>query len=112
MDRTYKTGHGTTAGYVAWSGNRPLLPFLRVQTGIADEAIQTKFGTFLNPTELNVQQLAYMNQIISYARENGDIAFLDLQKVSPFCDVDIMALFGPKIAHIKTLINGLHRPVM
>ena len=53
-----------------------------------------------------------MNQIISYARENGDIAFLDLQKVSPFCDVDIMALFGPKIAHIKTLINGLHRPVM
>ena len=112
LDSTFKTKLGTTADYAAWSGNRPLLPFLRVQTGIADEAIQTKFGTFLNPTELNVQQLAYMNQIISYARENGDIAFLDLQKVSPFCDVDIMALFGPKIAHIKTLINGLHRPVM
>lgn len=112
LDTTFKTKLGTAADYAAWSGNRPLLPFLRVQIGIADEAIQTKFGTFLNPTTLDVQQLAYMNQIISYARENGDIAFLDLQKVSPFCDVDIMALFGPKIAHIKTLINGLHRPVM
>ena len=61
---------------------------------------------------MNPQQLAYMEQIVSYTRENGDITFLDLQKVSPFCDVDIMSLFGPQIAQIKTLINGLHRPVM
>ena len=112
LETTFKSRLGTAADYAAWSGNRPLLPFLRMQVGIADEAIQTKFGSFLNATELNPQQLAYMNQIISYTRENGDIAFLDLQKVSPFCDVDIMALFGPKIAHIKTLVSGLHRPVM
>lgn len=112
LNITFKTKLGTAADYATWSGNRPLLSFLRVQTGIADTAIQTKFGAFLNSTELNAQQLDYMNQIISYARENGDIAFLDLQKVSPFCDVDIMALFGAKIAHIKTLINGLHHPVM
>ena len=53
-----------------------------------------------------------MQQVIEYARVNGDVTTGDLMKVSPFCDVDIMALFGPKIAHIKTLINGLHRPVM
>ena len=103
---------GTPAEYAAWSGSRPLLPFLRIQVGIADEAIQTKFGSFLNAQTLDAQQLAYMNQIISYARENGDITFLDLQRVSPFCDVDIMSLFGQKIAHIKALVNGLHRPVM
>lgn len=112
LDSMFKTKLGTPADYAAWSDNKPLLPFLRVQTGIADEAIQTKFGTFLNPETLNEQQLIYMNQIISYARENGDITFMDLQRVSPFCDVDIMGLFGPKIAHIKTLINGLHHPVM
>lgn len=112
LDDTFKAKLGTAADYAVWSGNRPLLPFLRLQTGIADEAIATKFGAFLNPTVLNPQQLAYMNQIISYVRENGDMAVLDLQKVSPFCDVDIMDLFGPKIGHIKTLINGLHRPVM
>lgn len=112
LESTFKTKLGSAADYAAWSGNRPLLPFLRMQTGIADEAIQTKFGTFLNPTTLDAQQLIYMNQIISYARENGDIAFLDLQKVSPFCDVDIMTLFGSKLVYIKTLINDLHRPVM
>ena len=112
LNTTFLTTLGTAADYAAWSGNKPLLPFLRIQVGIAEEAIRTKFGAFLNPSVLDEQQLTYMNQIISYTRENGDIAFLDLQKVSPFCDVDIMALFGTKIAHIKTLINGLHKPVM
>lgn len=112
LEAMFKTKLGTAADYAAWSGNKPLLPYLRVQVGIADEAISTKFGDFLNDSTLNAQQLAYMNQIISYARENGDIVFLDLQKVSPFCDVDIMALFGASITHIKTLVNGLHRPVM
>lgn len=112
LEDTFKSRLGTETDYVAWSGGRPLFPFLRVQVGIADEAIQTKFGSFLNADTLNPQQLAYMEQIISYARENGDIVFLDLQKVSPFCDVDIMALFGQKIVHIKELINGLHKPVM
>ncbi len=111
LEKTFKSVLGTEADYAAWSGNRPLLPFLRVQVGIADVAIRTKFGSFLNSDTLSEQQLAYMNQIISYARENGDITFLDLQKVSPFCDVDVMAMFGTKIAHIKTLVNGLHRSV-
>ncbi len=112
LDAMFKTKLGTPADYAAWSGSKPLLPFLRVQVGIADGAISTKFGSFLNPQTLSEPQLAYMNQIIGYARENGDITFLELQKVSPFCDVDIMSLFGTNISHIKTLINGLHRPVM
>ena len=112
IEDTFKNKLGSPADYAAWSGNKPLLPLLRVQVGIADEAIQTKFGSFLNSDTLNDQQLTYMNQIISYARENGDITFMDLQKVSPFCDIDIMQLFGSLIAHIKTLINGLHKPVM
>lgn len=112
LETMFKQTLGTDTDYVSWSGNKALLPFLRVQVGIADEAVQTKFGTFLNDQVLNEQQMVYMNQIISYTKENGDITFMDLQKVSPFCDVDIMGLFGPQIVHIKTLINGLHKPVM
>ena len=112
LDDTFRSKLGTAADFAAWSGNKPLLPLLRVQVGIADEAIQTKFGSFLNTDTLNDQQMTYMNQVISYARENGDITFMDLQKVSPFSDIDVMALFGDKIGHIKTLINGLHKPVM
>ena len=112
LEVVFKQQLGTEADYASWSGNKALLPHLRVQVGIADEAIQTKFGAFLNHDVLDDRQFAYLQQIIHYAKENGDIVFLDLQRVSPFCDVDIMELFGPKIAHIKTLINGLHKPVM
>ncbi len=112
LENAFKNRLGTESEYIAWKGSAPLLPFLRVQVGISDEAIKTKFGSFMNAETLNEQQLAYVNQIVNYARENGDIVFLDLQKVSPFCDVDIMALFGANVKHIKTLINGLHHPVM
>ena len=108
----FKLKLGSDADYAAWSHNKPLLAFLRVQVGIADEAITTKFGSFLNTNTLTPAQLQYMEQIISYTRENGDIAFLDLQRVSPLCDVDIMGLFGTNISHVKTLINGLHRSIM
>lgn len=112
LEDVFKVRLGSEADYAAWSGSKPLLPFLRAQVGIADEAVQTKFGTLLDPAGASPQQLAYMNQIIGYARENGDITFMDLQQVSPFCDVDIMELFGTKIADIKALVNGLHKPVM
>lgn len=112
LDHVFKSQLGSEADYAAWSGNKPLLAFLRVQVGIADEAIATKFGSFLNSNVLNDAQLQYMQQIIRYTRENGDIVFLDLQRVSPFCDVDIMSLFGTNISYIKTLINGLHRSIL
>ena len=112
LETAFKQKMGTEAEYAAWAGNRPLLQHLRVQVGIADAAIQTKFGSFLNADTLDDDQLAYMQQIIDYAKENGDIVFLDLQQVSPFCDIDIMALFGTKLSHLMALINGLHRPIM
>ena len=47
------------------------------------------------------------------ARTDGDITAADLLRLSPFCDMDIMGLFGAaKFAYVKQLINGLHKPVM
>ena len=103
---------GTLSEFNTWSGNASLLPFLRTQTGINDDAIQTKFGSFLNNNILDERQLVFMQQIIEYARINGDVTTGDLMKVSPFCDVDIMELFGAdKFDYLKQLINGLHKPV-
>ncbi len=102
---------GTSADFNTWSGNKALLPFIRLQTGIADEAIQIKFGTIINDASLNDMQKNYINQIIDYAKTNGDITFMDLQRVSPFCDYNITDLFSDKLMTIKELINGIHKPV-
>ena len=103
---------GTEAEFNAWTGAMALLPFLRLQVGISDEAIQTKFGSFLNVQTLNSMQLNYCQQIVDYARKNGDITMTVLLKESPFCDMDVTQIFGANIGYIKQLINGLHKPVM
>lgn len=103
---------GTEAEFNAWAGSMALLPFLRLQGGISDEAIQTKFGSFLNAQTLNPMQLNYCQQIVDYARKNGDITMTVLLKESPFCDMDVTQIFGANIGYIKQLINGLHKPVM
>lgn len=102
---------GTEAEFTTWSDSTPLLLFLRMQVGIADEAIQTKFGSILNNSELNAVQRNYMEHIIEYAKKNGDITFMDLQRESPFNDYDIMELFGDKVILVKNLVNGIHKPV-
>ena len=113
LEKTFKTKLGSDADFAAWSGGMPLLPWLRKQVGIADEALQTKFGAFYTPDVMNVQQLEYLNQIVLYARANGDVTFTDLQTKSPFCDVDVFALFGPeKSLYLKQFVNGIHKPVM
>lgn len=103
---------GTEAEFNAWAGSMALLPFLRLQVGISDEAIQTKFGSFLNAQTLNPMQLNYCQQIVDYARKNGDITLTVLLKESPFCDMDVTQIFGANIGYIKQLIDGLHKPVM
>ncbi len=103
---------GTEAEFNAWAGSMTLLPFLRLQVGISEEAIQTKFGSFLNVQTLNPMQLNYCRQIVDYARKNGDITMTVLLKESPFCDMDVTQIFGANIGYIKQLINGLHKPVM
>lgn len=103
---------GTTADFNTWSGGKPLLVQLRLMVGIAYEAVQTKFASILGDDSLNDMQKTYISQIIDYTKTNGDITFMDLQKVSPFCDYDVMELFGQQIVLIKNLVNGLHKPVL
>lgn len=112
LDQVFTVQLGTQADYAAWSNNAPLLPFLRKQVGIADEAIETKFGSFLNEQTLTSMQLDLMRQIVTYARTNGDVTFQDLLKTSPFSDIDFAGTFGPNIKYVQQLVNGLHRPVM
>ena len=112
LESIFKSKLGTPAEFAAWSGGMELLPFLRQQLGIADEALTTKFGAFLNTQTLTPVQMSYCQQIIDYARKNGDITMTVLLKESPFCDMDVTQVFGTNIVYIKQLINGLHKPVM
>jgi type I restriction enzyme R subunit len=103
---------GTKEECVAWCNGLPLLQRVRMDVGISDIAIQTKFGSFLNTTVLTQMQLTFMNQVISYAKMNGDITSVILRTVSPFDNIDISALFGTNALYLKELINGIHKPIL
>ncbi len=108
-DLTVKLGSDTEFKNLA--KGLALLPFVRLQVGFTDIAVKNKFGSFLNSNILNTQQLTFCNQIIEYTKINGDFTPILLQKVSPFCDVEVVNLFGTKFTYVKQLIAGLHKPV-
>lgn len=103
---------GTPVDFAMWSGNKEMLPFLRSQVGINDEAIKTQFGSFFSTEALDLEQYAFMEKIIEYAKVNGDIKFTDLMSVEPFKNVDIMQLFGVKAKYVKTMVTTLHNAVI
>ena len=103
---------GTLEECTNWLNGMQLLQKIRLTIGIDDSVIDAKFGNILDLSVVNPMQLAFMKQVIDYAKLNGDITFKVLQTTSPFSDVDISQLFGTKVIHLKTLINGIHKPIL
>ena len=82
--------------------------FIRSLVGLSQQAINEKFGQYLNENVLNAQQQEFVKMIINYVNENGDIETEDLLNTSPFDDQDILELFGEKIKILNFIINTVH----
>ncbi len=103
---------GTKEDLVQWLNGASFLAFLRMKLGIDDSAISDKFGSFYGDLSIfTPQQMVYLDAIVSFAKANGDITFLDLQH-SPFTDIapQVRALFpsAQLLQYIKVLIDGIH----
>lgn len=85
--------------------------FIRSLVGLSQQAINEKFGQFLNENVLNAQQQEFVKTIINYVNENGDIETEDLLNTSPFDDQDILGLFGEKIKILNFIVNTVHSVV-
>lgn len=104
---------GTAADYASIAGSMAVLPFVRKQIGISDEAIEIKFGETLHCNQLSDEAREYLLQMIEFARVNGDITAQQLQVESPFCDMDFDELFPDEsMLYLKTVLDGLHKPVV
>ena len=103
---------GSTEECEYWCKNIPLLQRIRMEVGIDDDAIKTKFGRFLNLNVLSQPQLTYMNKVIEYAKQNGDIKGTIFQQVSPFREIETDKLFGTNISYLIELVSGIHKPIL
>ena len=85
--------------------------FVRSLIGLSQEAINEKFGEFLDGNILNAQQQEFVKSIINYVRENGDISREDLIEKAPFDNYDIITLFGENISSVLKIVSILHDSV-
>ncbi len=60
---------------------------------------------------LNSQQQEFVQTIIDYVRENGDIEVGDLVNEEPFDHYDLTELFGEKVPIVVEIVNTLHSSV-
>lgn len=102
---------GTKDDYEKSTNIDNLAVFIRSLVGLNQDAINEKFGDFLNGNILNAQQQEFVKAIINYVRENGDISKEDLIEKEPFDNYDIISLFGENIAAVLQIINVLHNSI-
>ena len=102
---------GTKADYAKTTRAKNLAVFIRSLVGLSQQAINEKFGEFLNENVLNAQQQEFVKTIINYVNENGDIETEDLLNTSPFDDQDILELFGEKVKILTFIVNTMHNVV-
>ena len=102
---------GTKEEYESSTDIDNLAAFVRSLIGLSQEAINEKFGEYLNGNVLNAQQQEFIRAIINYVRENGDIRKEDLLEKSPFDNYNIISLFGDNISSLLTIVGILHDSV-
>ena len=98
---------GSRDDYVKATEIRNLAAFVRSVVGLNQEAVNEKFGRYLNGADLTADQQEFLKTIIDYVRENGDITREDLLNVSPFDDYDLTELFGSSISAVGTVVDVL-----
>lgn len=82
--------------------------FIRSIIGVDRSIAKQMFSTFISENVLNSIQEEYLNQIIGYLCENGDITPATLFTDESFADYDWPSVFGENLLSIRKYIDELH----
>ena len=82
--------------------------FIRSIVGVDRQLAKEKFSQFLNNSPLNALQDEYINQIIGYVCENGDITPETLFYNEDFANLDWRGVFGTNLPNVGRYVNELH----
>lgn len=82
--------------------------FIRSIIGVDRHIAKEKYSEFLNGIVLNSLQEEYINQIIGYVCENGDIVPETLLTDDNFANLDWSGVFGTKLVSLTKYVERLH----
>lgn len=84
--------------------------FIRSMIGIDRSVAMLKFSEFLSLNELNSKQQEYLNTILTYVSENGDITSSTIINDSPFDRFD-WSVFGEHVSGVSKFVETVHQVV-
>ena len=82
--------------------------FVRSLVGVSQEVVNERFGEYLSGNTFNSQQQEFVQTIINYVRENGDIELGDMVNSEPFNNYDLNDMFGVSLVEVVKIVNTLH----
>lgn len=103
---------GSEDEYNKNANGKSLAAFIRSLIGIDQDAVNERFGEYLNAHRLNSKQQEFINIIVKYVQKNGDIELADLLKSDPFKSIDWNKLFGGNVEPIKHTVSVLHDAIV
>ncbi len=103
---------GTQEEYSQTTDTENLAAFVRSLIGLSQEAVNEKFGEYLSGNVFNSQQQEFIQTVINYVRENGDVELADMVNTEPFNNYDLSELFGTSLPAVIGIVNTLHNSVV
>lgn len=78
--------------------------FLRTLIGVDEDAVMEKFGAFLLDKTFNSRQQEFIQSIVDYLRENGEVTVNDLLDKSPFKYENLQMIFEGRQEDLQKII--------
>ena len=84
--------------------------FIRSLTGVDRREALNKFSEFLSDNDLNAEQEEFLNTIVQYVCENGDITKEIVVNEAPFDER--LVLFTPYMIPLGKYIDNIHNVII
>ncbi len=106
LERILWSELGSREDYVKEYGETPIGLLVRKIVGVDRSALNEAFGKFLSDEKLNINQIRFVNLIIDYIVENGNIEDNSVLMNEPFRSLgSITVLFKDDLGKAKELMN-------
>lgn len=102
---------GTKDEYQEAAGPMSVGVFVRSIVGLSREKVNSILSDYLHKYNFNSRQEEFLNEIVTFVLENGDISPDDLVDSEPFAHQDYTDIFSGNTKPVYAFVNLLHNSV-
>lgn len=102
---------GTKEDYDSISNGKSLGAFVRKIVGLSNDKINEVLSDYLKKYNFNSHQEEFLNEIVTFVRENGDIEPNDLYESEPFKHQEYTDIFNGNTDPVYSFIGLIHNSI-